>query len=343
VGHEQDGAGNPKQEFGLPDEEENTRVICNASFLGVPYGMSVEEWRTLAQREYDSRTVEQEYKRALERNIAYIMQKAAGEYADELLACKGPSGNTLLEDITEDMRKTQTYYYDEIYAAIGHVLTSRMQELEVRGKDRPVPEGQKNWTITTADKFDDVDEIYHHTYHFTGTADEAKKALLQLVLKDRADDLGSDGESYWDSGTENMDDIKITDDGASLCAYADRRVEYAAIQTSRIEELSRDFLGREMPSFEEEWNNDGFGLMVSYQNTDGEPITARYGTIMDFVCTMESDELDIPMLDDGPVQAVFSGNGSVTVQFDDISELLDYCRDILEEREREPREEDINR
>jgi hypothetical protein len=48
------------QEFGLPDEEENARVICNASVSGMPYGMSVEEWQILAQQEYDSQIRGQE-------------------------------------------------------------------------------------------------------------------------------------------------------------------------------------------------------------------------------------------------------------------------------------------
>jgi hypothetical protein len=281
--------------------------------------------------------VEQEYRRGLERGIAYILQESVWECAEELLGKKGLCGNTLLEDIVEDVEKNaycgrMNYDKYDVRIAIGRTLISRLQELEDIGKDKLVPEGQKNWTICISNS-----EGYPASFmHFEGTAEEVQDALIQLAAEDRAKapdeyECGGDPE---DIGVFNNGfyDIHV--------AYKDYRIDYTAVEETEIEVLPRDVLDREMPSFEKEYE-----LLATYpnQNMDGEPITAQFDTIADFIRIMESEEYDIPRPDDGPVQAVFSSNRTDVLQFGDISELLDYCRDILEEREQDSREEGYDR
>lgn len=75
---------------------------------------------------------------------------------------------------------------------------------------------------------------------------------------------------------------------------------------------------------------NGFDLQFSYSNCNGNRITARCKTIMDFVDTMESDELDIPMLDDNNVVAVFFENEKHGQKnFDTVEELLEHCKRIV--------------
>jgi hypothetical protein len=133
------------QEFGLSDEEENTRVICNASFLGTPYGMSVEEWRTLAQQEYDSRTKKQECRRVLEQIISCAMEMSVGARAGDILGHKGASGKTLLEDVADAVMADAvfaadgsfTYSHDDIHLALGNALSA---QLLVPEPSRDIPE-----------------------------------------------------------------------------------------------------------------------------------------------------------------------------------------------------------
>ena len=40
-----------------------------------------------------------------------------------------------------------------------------------------------------------------------------------------------------------------------------------------------------------------FDLMIGYDNENGERVTKGYDTIMDFIDEMESDNIDIPMID----------------------------------------------
>jgi hypothetical protein len=83
--------------------------------------------------------------------------------------------------------------------------------------------------------------------------------------------------------------------------------------------------------------NETYELLATYPNQymDGEPVTAQFETIADFIRIVESDEYDIPMPDDGPVQAVFSGSHAGTMQFKDIDGLLDYCKNLEEEKEQD--------
>lgn len=50
---------------------------------------------------------------------------------------------------------------------------------------------------------------------------------------------------------------------------------------------------------------------------------------MDFIDTMESDEVDIPMLDYRDVHAMFFGNKLNKKEFNTIEELLEHCKQIV--------------
>jgi hypothetical protein len=181
--------------------------------------------------------VEQIYRSSLERTVMAIMQESFGNCAEELLRLQGRSGKTLLDDIIEDEN-------GDICVSIGHVLAGRLRELEDIGKDRPVPEGQKSWTICISNS-----EGYPASFmHFEGTAEEVQTALLQLAAEDRAKapdeyECGSDPE-----------DIGALDDGFydMHVAYKDYRIDYAIMEDSRIEELSRDILTWEVPPLNKE-------------------------------------------------------------------------------------------
>lgn len=74
----------------------------------------------------------------------------------------------------------------------------------------------------------------------------------------------------------------------------------------------------------------GYDLQFSYTNCNSERLTARCETIMDFIDTMESDELDIPMLDDTNVLAVFFENKMHNQkQFNTVNDLLEHCKQIV--------------
>ena len=66
-------------------------------------------------------------------------------------------------------------------------------------------------------------------------------------------------------------------------------------------------------------------LKISYNNENGQRITAQYETIMDFIDTMDSDEIDIPMFDYEDVDAVFFENELLTKHFETIEELYEHC------------------
>lgn len=185
--------------------------------------------------------VEQIYRSSLERSIMAIMQESFGNCAEELLSLRGRSGNTLLDDIIEDEN-------GDIRVSIGHVLAGRLRELEDIGKDRPVPEGQKSWTICISNS-----EGYPASFmHFEGTAEEVQTALLQLAAEDRAK-----APDEYECGCD-PEDIGASDDGFydMHVAYKDYRIDYSAMEGSRIEVFSRDILSRGMPSFEEEKGMD---------------------------------------------------------------------------------------
>lgn len=70
-------------------------------------------------------------------------------------------------------------------------------------------------------------------------------------------------------------------------------------------------------------------IRFSYKNCNGEMIKAECDTIMDFIDVMESDEINIPMLDDTDVKAIFFDNKHNVKKFDTIEELLKHCKDII--------------
>lgn len=69
-------------------------------------------------------------------------------------------------------------------------------------------------------------------------------------------------------------------------------------------------------------------LKINYLNCEGKRILREYDTIMDFIEEMESDRIDIPMLDDQNVKAVFFENPLNEKIFDTINELLIHCENI---------------
>ena len=69
-------------------------------------------------------------------------------------------------------------------------------------------------------------------------------------------------------------------------------------------------------------------LKVVYENENGEQVEREYDTIMDFIDEMESDEIDIPMLDYGNVTATFFENKLNVKHCETIGELLEHCKNI---------------
>lgn len=70
-------------------------------------------------------------------------------------------------------------------------------------------------------------------------------------------------------------------------------------------------------------------LRIDYTNTSGNIVHTEYETVIDFIDTMESDEIDIPMLDDTDVHAEFFNNKLNVKDFDTISDLLEHCKEII--------------
>ena len=69
-------------------------------------------------------------------------------------------------------------------------------------------------------------------------------------------------------------------------------------------------------------------LRISYDNENGQRINAEYNTIMDFIDVMDSDEIDIPMLDYGNVEVTFFENPLLYKNFNTIEELYNHCIEI---------------
>lgn len=68
-------------------------------------------------------------------------------------------------------------------------------------------------------------------------------------------------------------------------------------------------------------------LTISYENENGQVIRQEYDRIFDFTEELESDNLDIPMLDYGNVTATFFEKR--TKNFDTIDDLYHYCVEIM--------------
>ena len=71
-------------------------------------------------------------------------------------------------------------------------------------------------------------------------------------------------------------------------------------------------------------------LKISYDNENGQRINMEYDTIMDFVNTIDSDNIDIPMLDYENVEADFFENPLLHKHFDIIEDLYNHCKSILQ-------------
>lgn len=70
-------------------------------------------------------------------------------------------------------------------------------------------------------------------------------------------------------------------------------------------------------------------LRIKYKNENGKIINREYDTIMDFIDEMDSDKIDIPMLDYKNVTAAFFENPLQIKYFSTISELLNHCKKII--------------
>jgi len=70
-------------------------------------------------------------------------------------------------------------------------------------------------------------------------------------------------------------------------------------------------------------------LIICYDNENGDTIGKSYNTIMDFINEMESDNIDIPMLDYTNVYAEFFGRIHDGKSFDTIEKLLEHCKAII--------------
>lgn len=70
-------------------------------------------------------------------------------------------------------------------------------------------------------------------------------------------------------------------------------------------------------------------LKITYENENGEKKIREYDTIMDFVDEMESDRVDIPMMDYGHVVAKFFENPLREENFSTIEQLYLHCKSII--------------
>jgi hypothetical protein len=70
-------------------------------------------------------------------------------------------------------------------------------------------------------------------------------------------------------------------------------------------------------------------LMIKYRNDDGKEITKLYDTIIDFIDQMESDNIDIPMLDYEMVEYIFFEKPMNSGYFATIDDILKYCKRIV--------------
>ena len=71
-------------------------------------------------------------------------------------------------------------------------------------------------------------------------------------------------------------------------------------------------------------------LVISYENENGERIYMGYNTINDFLDEMESDEIDIPMMNYANVVTRFFDNPKLDKVFPSINDLWKYCRMIVQ-------------
>ena len=70
-------------------------------------------------------------------------------------------------------------------------------------------------------------------------------------------------------------------------------------------------------------------MRFDYVTENGDRIYVECDTIIDFIDTMESDEVDIPMLDYSDVHAKFFDNELNKKEFTTVGELLEHCKQIV--------------
>lgn len=73
-----------------------------------------------------------------------------------------------------------------------------------------------------------------------------------------------------------------------------------------------------------------FDLAFSYDNENGNRITMKYVFIFDFIEDMESDRVDIPMMDYQNVEADFFENPLQHKHFNSIADLYKHCNTIMD-------------
>lgn len=71
-------------------------------------------------------------------------------------------------------------------------------------------------------------------------------------------------------------------------------------------------------------------LQIKYRNENGKIIKREYGTIMDFIDEMESDNIDIPRLDYEVVSYIFFENRLNSGYGGTIENLLTHCKEIVQ-------------
>ena len=70
-------------------------------------------------------------------------------------------------------------------------------------------------------------------------------------------------------------------------------------------------------------------LEISYDNENGNRVNRSYDTIMSFLDDMDSDRVDIPMMDYENVEAIFFENSLTKKNFKTIEDLYNHCNMIL--------------
>jgi hypothetical protein len=73
-------------------------------------------------------------------------------------------------------------------------------------------------------------------------------------------------------------------------------------------------------------------LVFSYLNSGLERVEAEFLTVQEFIDTMndyDNDDVDIPMLDDEDVEAIFYGDDNDIKHFDTVDDLLTYCEELI--------------
>ncbi|WP_147415554.1 hypothetical protein [Roseburia sp. 1XD42-69] len=71
-------------------------------------------------------------------------------------------------------------------------------------------------------------------------------------------------------------------------------------------------------------------LWIKYKNENGKIINREYDTIMDFIDEMESDNIDIPMLDYEIISYIFFENRLNSEYGGTIEGLLEHCKEIVQ-------------